>query len=305
MSCRSLYGKGSNSRLCCASSNALEVPCPPEPLGQSTRVHVTRRSTAAALPVMIHMGPMSYASLGLQAYDRYVWPVIKSAWNIMAGVVGWNLQKQKHFTIMANYTYNKSLDDLPSGQHMMGMNVNLPNVFTIPWNMPGRHQMDFGPSSFDRTQRSVASYVWNLPALTTANPFFRLAAGGWRWPGITTKQTGDPLTILAAVDQSQTALNSDRAVQVASAYGGNAAARLLASTISTQPRSRFRRPARSEPSAREVFAGLVRSVGICLFPSASPCMNGCRHSSARSSSTSSITLLSTTLQLAFPEALGR
>jgi hypothetical protein len=129
---------------------------------------------------------------------------------------------QKHFTIMANYTYSKSLDDSPNGQNVIGMNVNLPNVSTIPWNMPGRHQMDYGPSSFDRAQRFVASYVWNLPALSAANTFVRLAAGGWQWSGIATKQTGDPLTIVAGVDQSQTALNADRGVQIGSPSGGNA-----------------------------------------------------------------------------------
>lgn len=129
---------------------------------------------------------------------------------------------QEHFTVMANYTYGKSLDDIPNNQNVIGMNIALPNVSTIPWNMPGRHQMDFGPSTWDRTQHFVASYVWNLPALTKANPFVRLAAGGWQSSGIVTKETGDPLTIVAGNDQSQTGLSADRAVQVGAAYGGNA-----------------------------------------------------------------------------------
>jgi hypothetical protein len=149
---------------------------------------------------------------------------------------------QKHFTIMANYTYAKSLDDSPNAQNVIGMNVNLPNVSTIPWNMPGRHQMDFGPSSFDRTQRFVASYVWNLPALTTANPFVRLAAGGWQWSGIVTKQTGDPLTIVAGADISQTALNADRAVQVGSPYGSNACGSTAACVSYLNPTA-FQNPA--------------------------------------------------------------
>ncbi|MGH9589215.1 MAG: carboxypeptidase regulatory-like domain-containing protein, partial [Terracidiphilus sp.] len=35
--------------------------------------------------------------------------------------------------------------------------------------------------------------------------------GGWQWSGIYSFQTGDPLTILAGKDQSQTANNIDRA----------------------------------------------------------------------------------------------
>ena len=126
------------------------------------------------------------------------------------------------FEILANYTYSKSLDDEPNNQNVVAMNVNLPNVSTIPWNMPGRHFMDYGPSIFDRTHRFVASYVWSLPAWAGTNQFVRSTIGGWQLTGIATAQTGDPLTITAGTDQSQTGLNADRAGQVGSAYGGNA-----------------------------------------------------------------------------------
>lgn len=129
---------------------------------------------------------------------------------------------EKHLSILANYTYAKSLDDAPNAQNAIGMNVTLPNVSTVPWNMPGRHQMDYGPSGFDRTHRFVASYILHLPEPKGMNPILRIAAGGWQWSGITTWQTGDPLTILAGVDQSQTALNADRGVQTGNPYGGNA-----------------------------------------------------------------------------------
>src|SRR5262249_24800125 len=126
------------------------------------------------------------------------------------------------FTILANYKYSKSLDDQPYNQAVVQMNVNLPDLSPIPWNMPRRHQMDYGPSQFDRTHRFVASYVWSLPEWTGANQFVRSVIGGWQLSGIATAQTGDPLTILAGSDQSQTGLNADRAVQVGSPRGGNA-----------------------------------------------------------------------------------
>jgi hypothetical protein len=127
------------------------------------------------------------------------------------------------FTILVNYTYSKSLDDQPNGQNVVAMNVNLPNLSTIPWNMPGRHFMDYGPSIFDRTHRFVASYVWSLPALAGANRFVGTVIGGWQLTGIATAQTGDALTVTAGTtDQSQTGLNADRAVEVGSPRGGNA-----------------------------------------------------------------------------------
>src|SRR5262249_54863969 len=99
------------------------------------------------------------------------------------------------FTILANYTYSKSLDDTPNGQAVTAMNVNLPNVSTIPWNMPGRHFVDYGPSIFDRTHRFVASYVWSLPAWAGTNRFVGSIIGGWQLTGIASAETGDPLTI--------------------------------------------------------------------------------------------------------------
>ena len=140
------------------------------------------------------------------------------------------------FTILANYTYSKSLDDQPNGQNVVAMNVNLPNLSTIPWNMPGRHFMDYGPSVFDRTHRFVASYVWSLPALAGANRFVGMMIGGWQLSGIATAQTGDALTVTAGADQSQTGLNADRAVQIGLPYGGNACA-------STAPCVNFLNPA--------------------------------------------------------------
>jgi hypothetical protein len=102
------------------------------------------------------------------------------------------------------------------------MNVNLPDLSTIPWNMPGRHQVDYGPSQFDRTHHFVVSYVWSLPSVAQTNPWARQLIDGWQWSGIASAYTGDPLTITAGADQSQTGLNADRAVQVGSPYGGNA-----------------------------------------------------------------------------------
>jgi hypothetical protein len=128
----------------------------------------------------------------------------------------------KRLTILANYTYARSLDDQPNGQNVIAMNVNLPNLSTIPWYMPGRHQMDRGPSIFDRIQRFVASYVWSLPELHSMSAFVRAVAGGWQWSGIVTAQTGDPLTVVAGADISLTGLNADRGVQKGSPYQGNA-----------------------------------------------------------------------------------
>jgi hypothetical protein len=76
---------------------------------------------------------------------------------------------------------------------------------------PRQHAFETGYSDFDRRNRLVGSFVWNLPAMSQANTALREIAGGWVWSGIYTFNTGEPLTIMAGKDQSQTGLGGDRA----------------------------------------------------------------------------------------------
>jgi outer membrane receptor protein involved in Fe transport len=127
----------------------------------------------------------------------------------------------KGFTILANYTWAKSIDDWPYGQDIT--TVVAGGNSPIPWNLPGRHQFDRGPSDFDRTHRFVASFVYNLPALARAPTAVRLVAGGWGLSGIFTAQTGYPFTVTYGKDASGTALSSDRPVLLSNTtYGAGA-----------------------------------------------------------------------------------
>ncbi len=124
-------------------------------------------------------------------------------------------------SVLANYTWSKSLDDLAPGQGIT--TISQGNNSPIPWNFPGRHQDDYGPSEFDHTHRFVVSYVWDLPKLENRAAFLRYTIGGWQWSGIVTAQSGASFTVLAGTDRSQTGLGSDRAsFNGLSPYGGNA-----------------------------------------------------------------------------------
>ncbi len=114
------------------------------------------------------------------------------------------------FTILANYTWSKSIDDLPNGQDIT--TVVTGNSSPIPWYLPGRHAFDRGPSEFDHTHRFVASFDWALPSLLGRPMALRLIAGGWQLTGLLSAQSGGPLTILAGKDESGTALGTDRGV---------------------------------------------------------------------------------------------
>jgi hypothetical protein len=122
-------------------------------------------------------------------------------------------------TFVTNYTYSKNLDDEPAGSEGA---TGVGSFSTVPWNLPNRHQMDYGPYLYDSTHHIAISYVYNLPKLAGANPWARGFLGNWEFSGIFTAQSGFPLTIVAGQDRSQTALNNDRAVQTGPAYGAGA-----------------------------------------------------------------------------------
>jgi hypothetical protein len=123
------------------------------------------------------------------------------------------------FTILANYTFAKSYDDLPFAAGAGGPADG--NSLAYPWYFPNATRLDRGPSDFDVRHRFVVSYVWQLAKLTKANPLVRGVFGDWQFSGIFSAQSGTPLTMLAGKDQSQTNLR-DRAVQVGDPYGAGA-----------------------------------------------------------------------------------
>jgi hypothetical protein len=119
----------------------------------------------------------------------------------------------EHLSITVAYTYSKSLDDIPNGggDNDIGADSNSP----IPWNFPNRHQFDYGPSSFDHTQRVVGSYVLHLPDFKNWNVVARNAIGGWETTGIITIESGGVFTIgNSGSDISGTGLGGERGVVV-------------------------------------------------------------------------------------------
>jgi hypothetical protein len=155
-----------------------------------------------------------YGSISEVAQD------INSSFNSM------QLTLQKRYSgrlsVLANYTWSKSMDDMPFNHGLAGPgNWNSP----IPWNAPGRHEYDRGPSEFDHTHRVVISYIYDLPKPAKSGRLLRAVASGWEFTGIVLAQSGVPITVLAGRDQSQTGIGADRANYLGgSAYGPGACA---------------------------------------------------------------------------------
>ena len=59
-----------------------------------------------------------------------------------------------------------------------------------PWYFPKADALDYGRADFDRRQRFVISYVWQLPT-PSAGQAVRAALGGWQLTGVFQAQTGD------------------------------------------------------------------------------------------------------------------
>jgi hypothetical protein len=113
------------------------------------------------------------------------------------------------FTISANYTWSKSTDNIPYATDAATFGTN--GYYTLPLNFPNFKRYDEGSSDFDHRHVFVASYVWQLPALSKMNPLAREAFGSWQLTGIASIESGQPLTLYAGVDESHTGIGSDRA----------------------------------------------------------------------------------------------
>jgi outer membrane receptor protein involved in Fe transport len=94
------------------------------------------------------------------------------------------------------YTYSKLIDDASE-------------VFTISQQSsfsenPFNQGRDRGPSLYDRRQRMVVTYIWDVPYVhSTENMGYRVLnaiTGHWQWSGFATFQTGQPETIITGHD---------------------------------------------------------------------------------------------------------
>jgi hypothetical protein len=86
----------------------------------------------------------------------------------------------------AAYTWSKSTDATSTGNP----------AFNTAYNDESTLQGSRGLSDFDRPQRFVVSYVYDLPFFRHSTGFIHGALGGWQVGGITTLQSGLPFTIL-------------------------------------------------------------------------------------------------------------
>jgi hypothetical protein len=88
------------------------------------------------------------------------------------------------------YTYGKDLTDVEG--------VGFNSVFLGGdgnSNDPNNRHQRYGPADFDRTQRFVLTYLWDIPHPSGDSLVNRKLLSGWAFSGVTTFQSGLPVTI--------------------------------------------------------------------------------------------------------------
>jgi hypothetical protein len=91
------------------------------------------------------------------------------------------------FTVLGSYTLGKSIDSSSTN--------NLGATVSDPFDL----HTERGRSTWDRRHAFVASWLWALPVRFSSKPVNSLL-GGWTLTGITTLQSGTPLTFIQGSD---------------------------------------------------------------------------------------------------------
>lgn len=125
---------------------------------------------------------IGYAPTGLSQRDNYGFATYHSLQASMVKRLSHGLQLQ------ASYTFGKALTDVSGGGAFGTLGSFLNNVHN-------RQQM-WGPADYDRRHRFVINYLYTSPTLHGGTGFVGRALSAWDISGVTTVQSGTPLTIL-------------------------------------------------------------------------------------------------------------
>jgi hypothetical protein len=123
-------------------------------------------------------------------------PLVEDATNsnynsLQAGLQVRNLHG---LTLNFGYTWSHELDYMSSdlGGNINGQTMDNQSTITNPFN----RAYDYGSGDMNRTQIFTAAYVYELPFFrNSTNGFAKNVVGGWELSGITTVETGVPVTI--------------------------------------------------------------------------------------------------------------
>ncbi len=133
-------------------------------------------------------------------------------------------QRFRHgLTVIGNFTWSKALDNmvLNNGATSIGAGSS----YVLPITVANFKRLDYGPSDFDHRNVASISYVYDIPHMADGPAALRYIVNGWETTGLFVYRSGDPLTIVSALNNnSGSGQTRDRAVQIGLPYGGTACA---------------------------------------------------------------------------------
>lgn len=107
-----------------------------------------------------------------------------------------NKRFSKGFTLLASYSYSKSID---------GMSIDVDGFNgQDPMNM----RADKALSDFDVRQRLVSSFLWEIPG--PENRIAKWVLGGWQANGIFIGEAGSPFTVTSGQDRALSGVGTQR-----------------------------------------------------------------------------------------------
>jgi hypothetical protein len=105
------------------------------------------------------------------------------------------------FTLMANYTWSKSMDIASDDQL---------NPTIVSFSDSNNLRLDRAPSDFDVPQRLVVSYLWEPPKVKRWGVVGKELLSGWQVNGITDVHSGSPFNVTSNIDSNFDGNSTDR-----------------------------------------------------------------------------------------------
>jgi len=172
------YNHNHNGAELATPTNALSFTC-----GAGGNPNICNTASNASFRVPF----LGYEPIGLQASDFNGYSNFNSLQVTVRHQYGHGLSMQ------AAYTWDRNLSDVFFGN---SANINDALALKTKPGLNGPPHGQYGPVSFDRFQRFVVNYSYDLPFGKGMQSFVNRVIGGWNVSGVTIAQSGNPLTFI-------------------------------------------------------------------------------------------------------------
>ncbi|HKV06136.1 MAG TPA: carboxypeptidase-like regulatory domain-containing protein [Candidatus Acidoferrales bacterium] len=172
------YNHNHNGAQLATPTNSLSFNC-----GVGGNPNVCNSSNNAAFRVPV----LGYEPIGLQVSDFNG----VSKYNSLQATV--RHQFGHGLSMQGAYTWDRNLSDVFFAS---SANINDALALRTRPGVNGPPHGQWGPVSFDRFQRFVVNYSYDLPIGKSLSGLAGKAIGGWNLSGVTIAQTGNPLTFI-------------------------------------------------------------------------------------------------------------